>query len=154
VTETVRALFPDATELRSRWANRIGRHDVIQALQAHGIDPAELLERSSLGEADPIDVLVHLAWNQPLATRTDRVRRVHKEYAEFFETYQPAARQVLDYLLDKYAEHGIEQLDDLGVLQVQPLASLGSPAEIAARFGSINALKDAVAKLSELIYVA
>jgi hypothetical protein len=52
------------------------------------------------------------------------------------------------------AEHGIEQLDDLGVLQVPPLAALGSPAEIAARFGSTRELKHAVTKLSDLIYVA
>ena len=154
VTETVRALFPDAAQLRSRWATRVGRQDVVEALHSYGIDPAELLERSSLRDADPLDVLVHLAWNQPLATRADRVRRVHREHADFFDTYQPAARQVLDYLLDKYAEHGIGQLDDLGVLQVPPLASLGSPAEIAARFGSIDALKRAVAKLDDLIYVA
>ena len=56
--------------------------------------------------------------------------------------------------LDTYAEHGIGELDDLGVLQVPPLSSLGSPSEISARFGSPQALKDAVAKLGELLYVA
>jgi type I restriction enzyme, R subunit len=154
VTETVRALFPDPNDLRSQWSTRVGREDVLEALEAHGIDPEELSERTGLPDADPIDVLVHLAWNQPLATRPDRVRRVQKEHAEFFETYAPAAREILDYLLDKYAEHGIGQLDDLGVLQVPPLSSLGSPAEIAARFGSSEELKGAVVRLSELLYSA
>lgn len=81
-------------------------------------------------------------------------RRVRKEHADFFDAYQPAAREVLASLLEKYAEYGIGQLDDLGVLQVPPLSALGSPAEIAARFGSADALKDAVAKLGELVYVA
>ena len=58
--------------------------------------PTELGERTGLVEADPLDVLVHLAWNQPLATRTDRARRVRKEHADFFEAYQPEAREVLD----------------------------------------------------------
>ncbi len=154
VTETVRSLFPDSAELRSRWTNRVGRLDVLDALGIHGIDASELLERTGLIDADPIDVLVHLAWNQPLATRIDRVRRVRKEYVDFFEQYQPAAREVLVHLLDKYAEHGIGQLDDLGVLQVPPLASLGSPAEIAGRFGSVDGLRAAVTKLSELLYAA
>ena len=154
VTETVRSLFPAPTELRSRWANRVGRLDVLDALSSHGIDVADLLERTGLGDADPIDVLVHLAWNQPLATRVDRVRHVRKEHADFFEEHQPAAREVLAHLLDKYAEHGISQLDDLGVLQVPPLSSLGSPAEIARRFGSVDALRAAVTRLGELLYVA
>ena len=154
VTETVRSLFPDPTELRSKWASRVGRLDVLDALGVHGIDPEELIERTGMVDADPIDVLVHLAWNQPLASRTDRVRRVRKEHADFFEAYQPAAREVLGYLLDKYAEHGISQLDDPGVLQVPPLSSLGTPVEIADRFGSVDALRVAVSKLSELVYVA
>ncbi|MEX2100434.1 MAG: DEAD/DEAH box helicase family protein [Acidimicrobiia bacterium] len=154
VTETVRSLYPGSQELRSRWVNRVGRLDVLGALDVHGIDAAELLERTGLVDADPIDVLVHLAWNQPLAKRIDRVRRVRKEHTDFFEQYQPAAREVLALLLDKYAEHGISQLDDLGVLQVPPLSSLGSPAEIAGRFGSSEGLKNAVARLSELLYAA
>jgi type I restriction enzyme R subunit len=154
VTEAVRSIFPDANDLRSRWVNRVGRQDVLDALAARGIDPAELLERADLPDADPIDVLVHLAWNQPLATRIDRVRRVRKEHAVFFEQFQPAAREVLAHLLDKYAEHGISQLDDLGVLQVPPLSTLGSPAEIARRFGSVDALHTAVAQLGELLYAA
>ena len=154
VTETVRSLFPDPSDLRSRWANRVGRREVLGALEAHGIDANDLIGRTGFVDADPIDALVHLAWNQPLATRTDRVRRVRKEHATFFEAYQPAAREVLGFLLDKYTEHGISQLDDPGVLQVPPLSSLGSPVDIAGRFGSGDALKDAVERLAELLYVA
>jgi type I restriction enzyme R subunit len=99
-------------------------------------------------------VLVHLAWNQPLATRTDRARRVRKENADFFAAFQPQARGVLVALLDKYTEHGVSQLDDLGVLEVPPLSSLGSPAEIASRFGSADDLRSAVSRLTEFIYAA
>lgn len=154
VTDTVRSLFTDSADLRAQWASRIGRQDVLDALANRGIDADELLERTGLLDADPLDVLVHLAWNQPLATRVDRARRVRKEHADFFEAYQPAAREVLGHLLDKYADHGVSQLDDLGVLQVPPISSLGSPAEIASRFGSAEALHRAVSRLGELVYAA
>jgi type I restriction enzyme R subunit len=150
----VRTLFPDVNDLRSRWASRVGRHDVLDELAARGIDPADLADRTGLVDADPIDVLVHLAWNQPLATRTDRARRVRKEHANFFEEYQPEAREVLARLLEKYAEYGISQLDDLAVLEVPPISALGSPTEIASRFGSTDKLREAVGKLGELLYVA
>jgi type I restriction enzyme R subunit len=154
VAETVRSLFPDPVHLRSRWASRVGRHDVLDALASHGVDPADLAERTGLIDVDPIDVLVHVAWNQPLATRLERARRVRREHEAFFETFQPTAREVLAYLLEKYAEHGITELDDLGVLEVPPLSSLGTPAEIAARFGSAEALRAAIKRLSELVYAA
>jgi type I restriction enzyme R subunit len=154
VADAVRSLFPDVNYLRSRWRSRVGRQDVLEELAARSIDIGELSERTGLTEADPLDVLIHLAWNQPLATRTDRARRVREEHADFFATYQPAAREVLARLLDKYAEHGVAELDDLGVLEVPPISSFGSPAEIAHRFGSAEGLRDAVGRLSELLYAA
>lgn len=154
VAETVRTLFLESGDLRSRWASRVGRQQVLDELATRGIDPTELAERTNLPDADPLDVLVHLAWNYPLATRTDRARRVRKEHADFFEAYRPEAREVLAALLDKYAEYGISQLDDLGVLEVPPISGLGSPTEIASRFGSPQDLRDAVSKLGQLLYVA
>ena len=154
VIDTVRTLFPDPTALRENWASGPGRHEVVEALASRGIEATELAERAGLGEADPLDVLVHLAWNQPLATRTDRVRRVRKEHADFFEHFRPEARAVMDELLTKYAEHGVDQLDDLAVLQVPPLSELGSPAELAARFGGVDELRAAVARLQDHLYAA
>ena len=97
---------------------------------------------------------MHIAWNQPLATRTDRARRVRKENVDFFERYQPEARAVLEELLDKYAEYGVSQLDDLGVLYTPPFDQFGSPTEIAERFGGADELPSAVAALQELVYAA
>lgn len=103
----MRTLFLDPGELRSRWRSRVGRHDVADALSKRGLDVTELPARTGMRDADSLDILVHLAWNQPLATRLDRTRRVRKEHSGFFEAHQPAARDVLAQLLDKYAEHGI-----------------------------------------------
>lgn len=154
VADAVRTLFPDPSALRSSWTSRVGRHDVLDVLARHGIDVDELAERTGIVNTDPLDLLVHLAWNQPLATRNDRARRVRNEHAAFFAAYQPAARDVLTSLLGKYAEHGISQLDDLGVLEIPPISSLGSPAQIAGRFGSADALREAVLQLGELLYAA
>jgi type I restriction enzyme, R subunit len=154
VADTVRSLYPDPQRLRSRWATRDGRRGVLEALASRGIDPSELGERTALTTADVLDILVHLAWNLPLATRMDRARRVRKEHADFFDRYRPEAREVLEELLDKYADHGIGELDDLSVLQVPPFASLGSPMEIAGRFGGRETLREAVTALRDLLYAA
>jgi type I restriction enzyme R subunit len=61
VTDMVRSLFPDPKALRSRWVSRVGRQDVLDELAKRGIDAAELADRTGLVEADPLDVLVHLA---------------------------------------------------------------------------------------------
>lgn len=42
---------------------------------------------------------------------------------------------VLDALLDKYADGGIENLEDATVLQVPPLSAIGTPVETLRLFG-------------------
>ena len=71
------------------------------------------------------------------------MRRERREQAAFLEAFAREARSVLDELLEKYADHGIDELDDLGVLEVPPLSRLGSPQEIAHRFGGADQLRKA-----------
>ncbi len=154
LADVVRTLYPNSSELRSRWRNRPGRDEVIEALAAKGIDFEEAAQRTGLLEADPFDLLIHVAWNEPLATRQDRARRIRKERSDFFDAFRPEAREILMELLEKYAEHGISQLDDLRVLQVPPFNELGSPVEIASRFGGSDSLRAAISDLQELLYAA
>jgi type I restriction enzyme R subunit len=153
VSDTVRSLFGTAGDLRQRWATAPDRDAVIEALAARGITIEDAVEHTGLSEADPLDVLVHLAWNEPLASRFDRARRVRRDRAAFFEQYSPEARKVLDELLDKYAEHGPAELTTAS-LQVPPISALGSPVELAQRFGGVAGLKAAIADLQDQIYAA
>jgi len=58
----------------------------------------------------------------------------------------------LDELLDKYADFGVGQFDDLTlVLRVPPFDELTIP-EIAALFGGPTQLKAAVDKMQTLLY--
>ncbi len=144
VADQVRRLYPNAGELRAQWRTHAGRDQVITALAARGISFRDLAERTKLLEADPFDLLVHVAWNGPLASRRERAARLRRESETFFAQFAPAARAVLDDLLEKYADHGVDQLDDLSVLEVPPLTRHGSPVEIAERFGGAEGLRRAV----------
>lgn len=152
VADRVRRLYPQADELRGRWRTHDGRDEVVEALAAEGITFDELAERTGLLEADPFDLLVHVAWNGPLTSRRERAARVRREHEDFFAKQAPSARAVLEALLEKYAEHGVDQLDDLHVLEVPPLSEFGSPVEIARRFGDAPALRTAVEELEGLLY--
>ena len=155
VADSVRALYPDKpTQLRDKWRDPVTREQVIEELARRGIDASELAEKTGLADADTLDILVHLAWNQPLATRDERARRVRREHSEFFEKFRPEAREVLEALLSKYASHGVTELDDLTILKVPPLDNLGSPTEIAGRFGGKEALHQALVELQEKLYAA
>ncbi len=154
LAETVRRLYPSPNDLRAAWHTPPGRTEVADALLTRGIDLAEAAERLGLGDLDPLDLLVHVAWNGDAITRRERAGRVRSRQSAFLGSFSPEARAVLADLLDKYADHGISQLDDLRVLEVPPLDRHGSPTEIAAQFGGAHGFKDAVERLEELLYAS
>jgi len=150
--EQVRRLYPTPVELRTVWMDGEHRGAVIQALAERGIDFSTLVEATKQPDADPFDLLVHVAWNAPLRTRRERAERVRKERKDFWDRYSPQARTVLNDLLDKYTDHGVTQLDDLQILEVRPLSERGTPTEIADFFGGVKHLRSAVSELQALLY--
>ena len=71
-----------------------------------------LLSATGKPDADPFDVLCHVAWGAPLRTRRERAERLRKQHADFFDQYGPKARAVLDELLDKYTAYGPDATGD------------------------------------------
>jgi type I restriction enzyme, R subunit len=152
VADSVRALFPSPQDARGRWSTPEGRSEVRDALARRGIDLQEAADRLQLPDVDPVDLLVYVAWNEPVTSRRDRARRARQ--APFLHDLVLAARQVLEELLDKYAEHGIEQLEDLSVLRIPPISDHGTVFEIADLFGGQDALRQAVHALQSELYAA
>jgi type I restriction enzyme, R subunit len=87
-------------------------------------------------------------------SRRERVARVRATKADFFGTYAEPARQILEVLLAKYAEHGPTEFAIPDSLKVPPISELGNVAEITQRFGDASRFRGAVVKLQELLYAA
>ena len=87
-----------------------------------------LAEAAEQPDADPFDLLCHLAFNAPLRTRRERAQRLRTERKDFFDHYGPEARQILEELLEKYAEHGDAQFVLPDVLKVPPISAHGQPS--------------------------
>jgi type I restriction enzyme R subunit len=68
----VRTLYPTREALQSAWANPDTRAEVLRELTERGISFAELASQQRAADADPFDLLCHLAWNAPLLTRRQR----------------------------------------------------------------------------------
>ena len=68
----------------------------------------------------------------------------------YFHKYSEKARGVLNALLDKYADEGIENIEDINDLKVQPFDKIGTPMEIVKLFGNkqkyLEALQEGLLK--------
>jgi type I restriction enzyme R subunit len=152
--ERVRTLFPTAAELRRAWTGREERQEVRRLLAERGIDLDELAQLTDQPEADPLDLLCHVAFNAPLRTRRERAERLRRERRDFFDRFGPEAREVLQELLEKHADHGIDQFALPDVLMLPPINRHGNVLEIVRRFGDEDHLASAVHELEDLLYAA
>lgn len=152
--EKVRTLFTGVDDLREKWANPNHRKEIIEQLEERGISFDELTAATGQYDADPFDLLCHLAFNAPLKTRKERAARVRKTQQSLFDQYGPEAREILNHLLDKYEQHGTAQFVLPDVLQLPPINGFGNVMEIAGLFGGVDQLRSAVDQIQTELYAA
>ena len=150
--EKVRAMFPSAATLLSKWQSAEERNLITQELEERGISFDELAEVTGYKDADPFDLLCNVAFNAPLRTRRERAERLKKGKLDFFDYFSPEAREVLNEILDKYIEHSVTQFKVPEILKVDPISRHGNTMEIAALFGGAEKLKQALQKMQNLLY--
>jgi type I restriction enzyme R subunit len=153
VSDNIRRLNLTAEHLRKTWPLAEQRAEILNQLRARGIDPDHLAHVTHHEEADALDLLLHVAYNAPLVTRRERAEKLRQKKANFFNTFTPAARDILNSLLEKYADYGIGEFDQLPrVLQVSPFDNYGSPYEIYQLFGGTEKLLQAVDEMQRFLY--
>lgn len=152
--ENVRSMYPSAADLRAKWSNSEERAAIIDALEQRGITFEELVEVANQPDADPFDLLCHVAYSAPIRTRRERAEAAKTDGKPFFDKFTDGARQVLDQLLEKYIEYGTAQFLIPDALKVPPISEHGNVIEIAALFGGGDKLRSAVEELQRLLYVA
>ena len=75
-----------------------------------------MYKRQEQSDADPFDLLCHLAWNVPLLTRRQRAEQARRSTPDLFSQYGDTAREILALLLEEYIERGILQFSRLSEL--------------------------------------
>ncbi|HYN76624.1 MAG TPA: DEAD/DEAH box helicase family protein, partial [Lamprocystis sp. (in: g-proteobacteria)] len=148
----VRTLFRTPDALTADWADPVKREAILAQLDHRGIDFTHLAEATARPDADPLDLLCHLAFQRPLRTRRERADHLRRNQPDFFDQFSALARGILDALLDQYTEHGPGEFQIPHALQVPPIVAHGNPMEIADLFGGPVAMRQAVNQLQALLY--
>lgn len=132
------------------WNASERKQAIIDELEQRGVILENLAETVGKDFGD-FDLLVHIAFGAPPLTRRERADNVKKR--NYFAKYGDKARAVLEALLDKYADDGVETIEDTKVLRLEPFTQLGTPMEIIkGAFGGKDAYEAALRELEDQIY--
>lgn len=149
--QKVREQYQSLDDFLSKWNSADKKHAIIDELIEQGI-VLENLKEAIGKEMDIFDMICHTAFDQPPLTRAERAKQVRKR--DVFTQYGEQARNVLEALLDKYADEGIENIEDIKVLKVNPFDQFGTPTEIIKHFGGKQQYLQALTQLEQALYQA
>jgi type I restriction enzyme, R subunit len=141
--------FRSLDDFLARWNASKKKKAIIDELESHGII-LENLRSEIRKELDVFDLICHIAWDKPPLTRRERAERVRKN--NYFSKYGEPARKVIEALLQKYADEGIENMESLEVLRVEPFNRIGTPVEIVQLFGNRENYLNLICEIENELY--
>ncbi len=146
----VRNQYATLDDFLTAWSSANRKQAILDELAAQGVLIEELQEQIG-PEFDPFDLLCHVAFDMPPLTRRERANNVKKR--NYFAKYGKQAQAVLNALLDKYADTGVTNLENMDVLKIRPISDFGNPAYIVNRiFKGKKVFEQALRKLEEALY--
>ncbi|GGA95002.1 EcoAI/FtnUII family type I restriction enzme subunit R [Agarivorans gilvus] len=142
--------FSSLDEFIKRWNDSERKQAIIDELAEAGV-LWDALEDEVGKDMDPFDMICHVVYDQPALTRKERAENVKKR--NYFTKYGVTAQAVLNNLLDKYADTGVQEIENMQVLKVHPFSDIGSLSEIVKKgFGGKNEYLEAIQDLESAIY--
>lgn len=143
--------FQSLDNFLARWNGAHKKKAVIEELESQGIIPENLMAEVKK-DLDVFDLICHIALDMPALTRRERAENIKKR--NYFSKYGEKARKVIDALLDKYADEGIENIEDLTILRIEPFNQIGTPTEIVQMFCGRDQYLHVIEELEHELYTA
>jgi type I restriction enzyme R subunit len=131
------------------WSGAERKAALIDELESEGVLFDALADEVGK-DLDPFDLLLHVAYDMPPLTRRERANRVKKR--NVFTKYGEVARKVIEALIDKYADEGVQTIESIEVLRVPPLDRLGTPTELVRSFGGRPQYDAALRSIEQELY--
>ena len=148
--ESILGTYQTLENFIQTWNGEQKKEIIRNMLKDKGIDLELIKKDQNMTDVDDFDFICHIAFNQKPLTRRERAENVKKR--DVFGKYGEAAREVINALLDKYAELGIYDIESTEILKQNPFTKYGKPARIAALFGGSDKYRAALKELENELY--
>jgi len=149
--EQITTMFPSMNDFRSKWNDLQERQHILDELENNGISIEQLMEITKQQDVDPFDLLCFVAFDLKPLTRKQRADLLKKNKPDFFAHYSERAKDILNLILEKYVDYGLNQIRP-DIISVEPIAQQGNPIEIVNEFGGMDEFKKAIEELQTLLY--
>lgn len=148
--KNIRGAYADLRAFVNTWSKAEKKAAITEALANRGIDLEQIKRDQGMADVDDFDFIIHVAYDGKPLTRRERAENVKKR--DFLHRYSGVAREVIEALLDKYADDGIDEIEKTEILKLDPFRKIGKPSRIAKLFGGRKGYLQAIKDLENEIY--
>lgn len=141
--------YSSLDEFLRKWKDSEKKQAIVNELEETGVVFDEL-KKDVDKDLDPFDLICHVAFEQPALTRHERANNVKKR--NYFGKYSGTAKEVVEGLLEKYEDEGLENLEDINILKLDPFKTMGTPIEIIQEFGGKDEYLKAIHEIEDELY--
>lgn len=148
--ESILGTYQTLENFIQTWNEEQKKEVIRNMLKERGIDLELIKKDQNMMDVDDFDFICHIAFDQKPLTRRERAEKVKKR--DLFGKYGEAAKEVINALLDKYAELGIYDIESTEILKQNPFTKFGKPSRIAALFGGNDKYRAVIRELENELY--
>lgn len=148
--ESILGTYQTLENFIQTWNQEQKKEVIRNMLKERGIDLELIKKDQNMMDVDDFDFICHIAFDQKPLTRRERAEKVKKR--DLFGKYGEAAKEVINALLDKYAQLGIYDIESTEILKQSPFTKFGKPSRIAALFGGNDEYRTALRELENELY--
>lgn len=143
--------FKSEEELRKIWSDPVTRKTFLDKIaeKGYGIDELEQLQK--LIDAEQSDLFDVLAYVSFMTEPITRERRVEESKAEILEGLDVKHREFLEFVLSKYKERGVEELNE-EKLPVLLNLKYNSPADALNILGDVENIRSTFFDFQKSLY--
>lgn len=144
----IKKQYPTIDAFKTAWQDAANKKQFLDDLKEHEVFIDAIIEENpQLKDCDAFDIICHVAFDAKPLTRKERIEGVRKR--DYLHKYSEEARKILDLLMDKYGEVGVDKIEDTQILNLDPFAGIAKRPRILKTY--FNGLDDYEVKVHELI---
>ncbi|MEA3288868.1 MAG: DEAD/DEAH box helicase family protein [Campylobacterota bacterium] len=143
--------YATLNDFLNSWNSVDKKKKLIEELENEGV-LFEELEKIVGKDFDAFDLILHIAFDKPPLTRSQRAKNVIKR--DYFSKYGDVAKRVLEKIIDKYKDKGIMEVEDIAILSIPEFEEFGTSLEIIKHFGNKKKYLSAIREIEDILYEA
>ena len=137
-------------ELRSRWIDPERRHELLERLEERQVAVEVLAEILKRSDVDSFDLLAHIAFDETMHSREERAVALFNLNQQFFAMYPERARAILQALVERYVQGGLDEILDPEVFKLPPIRR--EVGQVAPLFGGMRQFMQARNAMIQRLY--